>query len=106
MLVLECGVDPGYALDRMEPYEIGALARYRHYRHRNGWEQARLVAYVLAQIHSKTKLRPTDIAEFYWEKEVPASSQKSPLKPADTEEARRSLMDRTKAMESVLNTKH
>ena len=35
----------------------------------NSWEQCRFISYVLAQINSTKKLKPTDILSFTWDKE-------------------------------------
>lgn len=69
MLVLKHGLDPEYVLDKMEMYEAGALLRYQHYTNSEDWEQARLIAYMTAQVNSKNRLEVTDIIEFPWEKE-------------------------------------
>ena len=53
----------------MEFYEIRALLKYEHYSHRDEWEQARLIAYMVAQVNSKKKLKFQDITKFYWEEE-------------------------------------
>lgn len=41
---------------------------YSYYRSKENWEQARLVAYLIAQTHSTKKLKLTDIMEFQWER--------------------------------------
>ena len=50
-------------------YEIRALLKYDHYSHKDDWEMSRLIAYVIAQVNSKKKLKFQDIAKFYWEDE-------------------------------------
>lgn len=60
-------LDPSYVLDEMEFYEIRPLLKYEHYSHRDDWEQARLIAYMVAQVNSKKKLTFQDITKFYWE---------------------------------------
>lgn len=62
-------LDPSYVLDEMEFYEIRPLLKYEHYSHRDDWEQARLIAYMVAQVNSKKKLKFQDITKFYWEEE-------------------------------------
>ena len=69
MLVLKHHIDPSYVLDEMEFYEINALLKYEHYSHKDDWEQARLIAYMVAQVNSKKKLTFQDITKFYWEDE-------------------------------------
>ena len=69
-MVLKHHLSPSYVLDEMEFYEIRALLKYEHYSHRDDWEQARMVAYMIAQVNSKRKLTFQDITKFYWEKEA------------------------------------
>jgi len=38
---------------------------------REDWEQTRSICYILAQANSKKKLKPKDIIQFSWDKEVP-----------------------------------
>jgi hypothetical protein len=47
-LVLRLNYPPDYVLDKMEMYEIKAVMDYEYYAHKDGWEQARLVAYLIA----------------------------------------------------------
>lgn len=49
-------------------YEITPYIKNLHLRSKEGWEQARLGAYITAQVNSKKKLKVTDILEFPWEK--------------------------------------
>lgn len=58
----------------MEMYEIRAIMDYEYLAHKDSWEQARLVAYLIAQSNSSKKLKITDILKFYWEKEEADSS--------------------------------
>lgn len=51
----------------MSMYEINALMRNAHYRNKDDWEQARLIAYLVAQTNSTKKLKLSDIIEFPWE---------------------------------------
>lgn len=48
-------------------YEVRAIMSHQHYAHKDGWEQARLVAYIVAQCNSTKKLKLQDISRFYWE---------------------------------------
>ena len=61
---------PDYVLDRMEWYEINAALKYQHYTFKEDWEQARLIAYVMAQVNSKKRLKIEDIIKFPWDKET------------------------------------
>lgn len=49
-------------------YEIKPLISHLHFKSRDSWEQARLIAYVIAQVNSRKKLNPTDIITFDWDK--------------------------------------
>ena len=69
ILTLQFGLSPDYVLDRMQWYEINALLKYGYYSVKDGWEQARLISYLIAQTNSTKKLSMNDIIKFYWEKE-------------------------------------
>lgn len=45
-----------------------------YYAHKDEWEQARLVTWMVAQVNSKKKVKLSDIIAFYWEKEQDAES--------------------------------
>ena len=60
---------PEYVLDRMEWYEINSAMKYQYYSFKDGWEQARLIAYMVAQVNSKRTLKMDEILPFPWEKE-------------------------------------
>lgn len=77
MLVVEAGLDPGYVMDRMEFYEIDAILETLHYRHRDSWEQTRMICFVLAQSNSTKSLKPTDILRFSWDENVSESGETS-----------------------------
>lgn len=68
-MVLKHGLSPEYVLDEMETYEINAILKYGYYSEQEGWEQARLNAYMTAQVNSKRKLKVEDICKFPWEEE-------------------------------------
>ena len=57
-------------LDEMQWYEIKGMMKYEYYKEKEEWEQARLIAYVIAQVNSKKKLRIDEIVPFYWETET------------------------------------
>ena len=50
----------------MQMYELEPLISNLHRKDRNSWEQARMVAYVIAQCNSTKKLKHTDIMKFTW----------------------------------------
>ena len=52
----------------MRMYELEPLISNLHKKDRNSWEQARMIAYVIAQCNSTKKLKPTDILSFKWDK--------------------------------------
>ena len=60
---------PEYVLDKMEWYEINSAMKYQHYSVKDGWEQARLIAYMVAQVNSKRTLKMDEILPLPWEKE-------------------------------------
>lgn len=68
-MTLQCKFPPDYVLDKMEWYEVTAIMKYQYYTYKDGWEQARLVAYMVAQVNSKKTLTMSDILQFPWEKE-------------------------------------
>lgn len=69
ILVLRYNLSPAYVLDHMQLYEAKALLKYSDYSSRDSWEQSRLVAYIIAQVNSTKKMRPTDIMKFKWDNE-------------------------------------
>lgn len=74
---------PEYVLDKMEWYEIDAALEYQYYSYRESWEQARLVAYMLAQVNSpKKRLKLEDIIKFPWD-------NKEEVQPISEEEIKR-----------------
>lgn len=74
MLTLKYGISPDYVLDKMQWYEIKGLMRYEYFKKKDDWEQARLIAFVIAQVNSKKKLKMDEIVPFYWESENEKSS--------------------------------
>ena len=66
--MVDLGIAPDYVLDKMEMYEVNALIKNQYRRHKDDWEQARLIAYLIAQCNSKKRMKLTDIVQFPWEK--------------------------------------
>lgn len=93
---MQCGIDPGYVLDRMEFYEIEALVENIWMKDKESWEQTRTVAYVTAQVQSTKQIDKTDIMVFPWEKDI---------KVEDTEEDREALRKEMKEWENIMNKK-
>ena len=77
MLTQQMGYPPDYVLDFMEWYEINAAMKYNYYSSKSGWEQARLVAYMIAQTNSKRTLQMDEIVKFPWEDEDDTPSKTS-----------------------------
>lgn len=98
ILVLQCGVDPGYVLDRMEFYEMEALIENMWMKSKESWEQARLQAYVTAQCQSTKKLEMTDVMTFPWE-DVKTEKIEA------TRDEKEALMKEMKAWENIMNNK-
>ena len=42
---------------------------YQYLAYKESWEQARLIAYIIAQTNSKKKLKLTDILKFQWDED-------------------------------------
>lgn len=59
-----------YFLDKMKSYELTIICEKLHLRTKDQWEQARMISYLIAQVNSNKKLKPTDIINFAWEKQV------------------------------------
>lgn len=95
--MLQCGIDPGYVLDRMEFYEIEALIENLWMKSKESWEQARLQAYITAQVNSTKKIEMSDLLTFPWEKDV---------KVEDTPEDKEALMNEIKEWEKIMNKKN
>ena len=68
----------------MEWYEVNAALKYSHYAIKDNWEQARLIAYMIAQVNNKRHLKFGDIAKFYWENETDEEDAK-PITKEDIE---------------------
>lgn len=47
--------------------EINTLMKYDYYVSQDSWEQSRLVAYMIAQVNSRKRLKFDDIMKFPWE---------------------------------------
>lgn len=68
-MVVECGINPDYFLDRMKWYEVEACIKGLENKNKASWEQCRFISYMIAQVNSTKKLNPTDILSFNWDKE-------------------------------------
>ncbi len=76
ILVVEGAMDPLTLLEKLRPHEAIEHVTHLPYRDKEAWEQARLIAYVMAQVNSKDRITPQHIAEFPWdEKKVTEVTQ-------------------------------
>lgn len=73
----------------MDFYEIRALMNYEYYAHKEEWEQARLISFLIAQTNSRKKLKLTDIIKFNWESEEAKSSALTEMKNEDLDRLRK-----------------
>lgn len=96
--MLQCGIDPGYVLDRIQTYEIEALIENIWMKSKESWEQARLQAYLTAQVNSTKKIDMTEFMTFPWE-------DVDNEKIEDTKEEREALMKEMKEWENIMNNK-
>lgn len=83
-------------MDRMELYEVKAVMDYDYYAYKDGWEQSRLVAYLVAQTNSSKQLKQSDIVKFHWDRQEENTS----ISNADVER----LRAQAKQFENLLNT--
>lgn len=67
LIVLEAGIAPDYFLDSMQMYEVKAVLENLQHKNKTGWEQARMISYIIAQTNSTKQLSPTDIMKFDWD---------------------------------------
>lgn len=58
-------------------YEVQPLITSMHLKHRDSWEQSRMIAYIIAQVNSRKKLNPTDIIKFTWDNEEEMNKETS-----------------------------
>lgn len=69
ILTIQMHYPPSYVLDEMEWYEVNAAMKYQHLCYKDGWEQTRFNAYVIAQVNSKNKLDMMKFMPFPWDDE-------------------------------------
>ena len=81
----------------MEFYEVDALLDSYYLKHKDGWEQARLIAYMTAQVNSRNTIKPEDIIKFHWEKDEHVS--------VESEADQKSIELEMKQLENILNNK-
>lgn len=74
-LTLRIGLDPKYVLDEMQMYEVAPLFDKIYYTEMESWDQARMIAWMIAQVNSRKKIKIRDIAEFPWDDETSDSEK-------------------------------
>ena len=67
LIVVECGISPDYFLDKMQWYEVETCIYGLEKKHKTSWEQCRFLSYIIAQVNTTKKLKPTDILSFNWD---------------------------------------
>ena len=85
-------------LDRIQTYEVEALIENMWMKSKESWEQARLQAYLTAQVNSTKRIDMTEFMTFPWEK---IETEKID----DTKEDRETLMKEMKEWENIMNNK-
>ena len=50
-------------------YELEVILDNLHLKHKQNWEQTRLIAYIIAQSNSTKKINITDVVKFSWDAE-------------------------------------
>ena len=53
----------------MQLYELEVILDNLQLRHKQNWEQTRLLAYIIAQSNSTKKINITDVVKFSWDVE-------------------------------------
>ncbi|MCH5241789.1 MAG: hypothetical protein J1F67_05125 [Muribaculaceae bacterium] len=79
-------------MDEMEVYEINALIENRHLRHRESWEQSRMLAFVIARCAGSKVQNVKEVFSLPWDNEVTREQR----------EADYGEMDRLKAKAAAL----
>ena len=98
ILVLNLGIDAEYVMDRMQMYEVSALMQYSYHKHKDEWEQARLVSFLIAQTNSSKKLKMEDIIKFSWEKEQEKEKDESSVTKEELEQMMKEADEMRKIM--------
>lgn len=81
----------------MEMYEVDSLLDSYYLKNKDSWEQARLIAYMTAQVNSRKTISPEDIMKFHWEKD-------NTQNVVDEEEQKQMELE-IKQLEDILNNK-
>lgn len=70
----------------MKSYELNIICESLHLRTKDSWEQTRMLGYIIAQVNSKKKIKPSDIIKFAWEKEKNIDKPHKEIKPLTTQD--------------------
>ena len=102
LVVIQCGVcSVDYFLDKMQPYELSIICDSLHLRQKDSWEQARMISYIMAQVNSTKKLKPTDIIKFGWEDVDDTTEPNKPLTKEDVEQIKAIALQREKELKKL-----
>lgn len=66
-MVVEGGFEAEYFMTKMPIFEAMEYLASVQYRGRDRWEQARMIAYMVAQVNSKKVLKPSEIIKYAWD---------------------------------------
>jgi len=77
MLILKCGISPGYVLDDMPLYIAQLLLDNLYMVDQGAMERMRMMCWASVAPHSKKQLKPTDMFKFSWEEREKAESAAS-----------------------------
>ena len=69
ILCVEGRLDPITLLEELRPSEAMEHVSLLNYSDREGWEQARMISLVIAQINSKNTITPQSIMKFPWDEQ-------------------------------------
>lgn len=100
LLVLRCGIDPGYVMDSMTFYEMEYLLDHMYEKEKETWEQTRMLGYITAQCQNKKQLNPKKIMPFMWDDKKSDEEEYVP-----TEEEKEQMYREMKEMEEQMNKK-
>ncbi len=51
-------------------YELETILESLQLKHKNSWEQTRMISYITAQINSSKKIKATDLMTFSWDEKI------------------------------------
>lgn len=83
----------------MQLYELEVILDNLHLKHKQNWEQTRLLAYIQAQSNSTKKINITDVVKFSWDVE------KNEMIDIMTDEDKDRLKKKSNEIIKELNTK-